>query len=77
MAGTGDWLLVHARTDSTRGRRGEILEARGRQGGPPYLVRWVDTGAQALVYPGPDAQVISATKLSELDRRQSLDRQQS
>lgn len=71
MAGPGDWLLVRARTDSTHGRRGRILEARGRQGGPPYLVHWVDTGVQALVFPGPDAHVLSEAELSELDRQQN------
>ncbi len=72
MAGTGDWLLVRARTDSTRARRGQILETRGRQGGPPYLVHWVDTGAQALVFPGPDAHVMSEAELAEVDRQQNL-----
>lgn len=69
MASTGDWLLVRARTDSLRPRRGHILEVRGQQGTPPYLVRWADTGAQALVFPGPDTQVMSGAELSELDRR--------
>lgn len=69
MASTGDWLLVRARTNSLPSRRGEILEVRGRQGGPPYLVRWADTGAQALVFPGPDAQVMSEADLAELDRQ--------
>lgn len=36
-------------------RRGEILEVRGLNGAPPYLVRWIDGGQMALVYPGPDA----------------------
>ena len=67
MASTGDWLLVRARTDSLRPRRGQILEVRGQQGRPPYLVRWADTGAQALVFPGPDTQVMSEAQLSELD----------
>jgi Domain of unknown function (DUF1918) len=70
MVGTGDWLLVRARTDSTHGRRGQILEARGQGGGPPYLVCWVDTGVQALVFPGPDAQVMSEVEILELDRQQ-------
>lgn len=70
MAGTGDWLLVRARTDSNHSRRGQILQARGARGGPPYLVRWADTGAEALVFPGPDAQVMSGAQLLELQRRQ-------
>lgn len=71
MASTGDWLLVRARTDSLRPRRGRILEVRGHQGRPPYLVRWADTGTQALVFPGPDAQVMSEAELSKLDLQQN------
>ncbi len=70
MASTGDWLLVRARTDSTHGRRGQILQVRGAHGGPPYLVHWADTGAQALVFPGPDAQVLTEAQLSALERQQ-------
>jgi len=39
------------------GRDGEILEVRGEDGGPPYVVRWSDNGHEALVFPGPDAVV--------------------
>jgi len=34
-----------------------ILEVRGREGSPPYYVRWSDDGHEALVFPGPDATV--------------------
>jgi len=30
---------------------------RGPEGKPPYLVRWADTGHEALVFPGPDAVI--------------------
>ena len=36
---------------------GEILEVRGKDGTPPYVVRWFDTGHEALVFPGPDATI--------------------
>ena len=39
------------------GRDGEILEVRGQDGGPPYVVLWSDTGHEGLVFPGPDAVV--------------------
>jgi hypothetical protein len=32
----------------------------------------VDTGAQALVFPGPDAHVMSEAELAEVDRQQNL-----
>jgi len=34
-------------------RDGEILEVHGEDGGPPYLVRWSDSGHESLVFPGP------------------------
>ena len=71
MAGAGDWLLVRGRTDSTHDRRGHILQARGPHGGPPYLVHWVDTDVQALVFPGPDGHVMTEAQMAELDRRQN------
>jgi hypothetical protein len=71
MADIGDWLLVRARTDHLHSRRGRIMETRGSKGGPPYLVQWLDTGAQALVFPGPDAQVMTEAELQVLDQRQN------
>jgi hypothetical protein len=38
-------------------RDGEILEVRGENGTPPFVVRWFDTGHEALVFPGPDASI--------------------
>lgn len=38
-------------------REGEIVEVHGPEGGPPYLVRWSDTGHESLVFPGPDARI--------------------
>ncbi|MEY9968424.1 hypothetical protein ABIA33_006508 [Streptacidiphilus sp. MAP12-16] len=35
---------------------GEVLEVRGAQGEPPYLVRF-DDGHEGLIYPGPDCTV--------------------
>ena len=37
-------------------RECEILEVRGDDGRPPYLVRWVD-GHESLYFPGSDATV--------------------
>ncbi|MFY9712108.1 MAG: DUF1918 domain-containing protein [Microbacterium sp.] len=34
-----------------------MLDVRGEDGAPPYLVRWTD-GHEALVYPGTDARVV-------------------
>jgi hypothetical protein len=34
-----------------------VLEARGPQGTPPFLVRWDDDGREALFFPGPDVVI--------------------
>lgn len=38
-------------------RDAEILEVQGADGGPPYLVRWSDTGHEGLIFPGTDASI--------------------
>lgn len=53
----GDQLIVHGAHVDDSGREGEIIEVRGQDGEPPFLVRWFDSGHEALVYPGPDAHV--------------------
>jgi hypothetical protein len=53
----GDRLILPGVHVGDAGRVGVVLEARGAGGGPPYQVRWLDTGHVALVYPGPDARV--------------------
>ena len=56
-AQVGDRLVIHAHHVGSPNRDGEILEVRHADGSPPYLVRWSDTGHEALVFPGPDATV--------------------
>ncbi len=55
-AAVGDLLHVRGRVVGTREQTSEIIEIRGRDGAPPYLVRRED-GHEALVFPGPDALV--------------------
>lgn len=59
-ATVGDRLLVKATHVDGAQREGEIIEVRGKDGAPPYLVRWSD-GHEGLVFPGPDALVRHAT----------------
>jgi hypothetical protein len=56
QAAKGDRLHVHGRTVGQGEHVGEIVEVRGSQGAPPYLVRF-DDGHEGLVFPGPDAVV--------------------
>jgi hypothetical protein len=52
----GDRLHVHGNAVGHADRIGEIVEVRGPDGGPPYMVRFPD-GRECLVYPGPDAVI--------------------
>lgn len=55
-AAVGDRLHVHGRVVGSSDQTSEIIEIRGKDGAPPYLVRHVD-GHEALVFPGTDASV--------------------
>ena len=55
-AEVGDKVVVHGRTVGAVSRTGTVVEARGSDGGPPFLVRYED-GHEALVFPGPDVHV--------------------
>lgn len=56
-ASAGDRLVVRSHTIGGPIRDAEILQVRHADGSPPYVVRWSDTGHEALVFPGPDAEV--------------------
>ncbi len=58
-ASVGDQLVVESRTVDTPRREGEILEVHGEGGAPPYVVRWSD-GHEGLVFPGPDAHIVTS-----------------
>ncbi|MGP4023648.1 DUF1918 domain-containing protein [Actinomadura sp. 3N407] len=59
----GDRLLVHGNIVGQADRQGEIIEVRGEDGGPPFLVRF-DDGHETLVYPGPDAVIEPKEQIS-------------
>jgi len=48
----GDHIILAASHTDEPTRDGEVLEVRGPDGEPPYLVRWAD-GHTGLMYPGP------------------------
>lgn len=52
----GDQLAVPGRHVGDAGRIGQVLEVRGADGAPPYLVRWSD-GHEAVCFPGPEARI--------------------
>ncbi len=57
-AEVGDRLVMRKHPAGAPERVGDILVVRRSDGGPPYLVRWSDSGCQALVYPGAEARVV-------------------
>lgn len=60
-ATVGDRLHVHGRNVGMIDHVAQIVEVRGADGQPPYLVRYTD-GHEALVFPGPDAVVEPGTR---------------
>ena len=56
-ANAGDRIVIKGHRVGEPDRDCEVLEARGQEGGPPFLVQWSDSGHQTLFFPGPDAMV--------------------
>jgi hypothetical protein len=57
QAAKGDRLVIKSQRIGVPDRDAEILEVRGVDGGPPWLVRWSDDGHEGLFFPGSDAFV--------------------
>ncbi|MCU1433789.1 MAG: hypothetical protein JWR71_514 [Pseudarthrobacter sp.] len=55
-AAQGDRIIVHGRTVGSSDRHGVIVEVRGQEGHPPYVVRF-DDGHETVMYPGGDFAV--------------------
>lgn len=53
----GDRIVVRSQHTGHPVRDAEVLEVEHDDGSPPYVVRWSDTGHEALYFPGPDAYV--------------------
>jgi hypothetical protein len=56
-AQVGDKIVVRSHRVAQPDREAEVLEVRGAEGGPPYVVRWSD-GHEGLYFPGSDASVV-------------------
>jgi hypothetical protein len=56
-AAVGDRIVIHGHHIGEPDRDAEIVEVRGKDGEPPFVVRWDDDGHQSLFFPGPDASV--------------------
>ena len=66
-ANVGDWLVVKGSELSEH--RGLITEVHGPDGSAPFVVRWLETEHEALVFPGPDAIVVTSTEQEAADER--------
>jgi uncharacterized protein DUF1918 len=60
-AQVGDRLILPGTHVGDPHRVGLVIEVHGPDGGPPYLVRWDESGHETLCFPGPDAHVQTAT----------------
>lgn len=56
-ANVGDRLVVRGHREGEPDKEAEIIEVRGEDGRPPYVVRWVADEHETWVVPGPDAIV--------------------
>lgn len=56
-ASKGDRIIIKGHRVGEPDRDCVILEVRGPDGGPPYLVRWEDSDHGTLFFPGSDAVV--------------------
>jgi hypothetical protein len=56
-AKVGDRLVLEGTRVGDRRRRGVIVDVRNADGSPPYRVKWLDDGHEALVFPGADARI--------------------
>jgi hypothetical protein len=66
-AKVGDWLVIKGTTVERPDQRGVITEVRSADGSPPYVVRWLTTGHEATVIPGPDAVVVTSEEQESAD----------
>lgn len=55
-AAVGDRIHFQGKVVGTHEHTAVVVEARGEDGGPPYLVRH-DDGHETVVFPGPDAWI--------------------
>jgi len=71
-ATTGDRIILAGELVDQPTRSGEVLEARGADGGPPYVVRW-DDGHTSTMFPGPGS-VLRVTDAPTVTGEEVLDR---
>ncbi len=68
-AKAGDWLVVKSGTVGHGDARGLVTDVRSPEGEPPFRVRWLTTGEETTIFPGPDAIVVTAAEQEAADER--------
>ena len=63
-AAVGDRITVHGLHVGDATRCGEVLEVKGADGEPPYVVRW-DDGHEAVFVPGSGVRVDPASAAAD------------
>jgi hypothetical protein len=56
-ASVGDRLVIRGHRVGEHERVAVILEVKGDDGGPPFLVKWLDDEHEGIVFPGADAVI--------------------
>lgn len=69
QAKVGDWLVMKGTTVDRPDQRGLITEVHSSDGTPPYVVRWLENGHVATVFPGSDAIVVTAEEHKAANER--------
>jgi hypothetical protein len=64
-ARSGDWLVVEAVHVGEHRRTGQVIDVRGTDGDPPYVVRWSDTGRESVFFPREGTHVVPPEKVAE------------
>lgn len=69
-ANIGDRLVMEGTHVGDPRRTAVILAVRHTDGSPPYTVRWLDNGHEALVFPGSDAHIEPPTTQPDVRREE-------
>jgi len=59
QAKVGDRIVIKGHRVGEADRDCLVLEVHGPDGGPPFVVRWGDSGHESLFFPGPDCSVVA------------------
>jgi len=68
-AKVGDWLVIKGTRVDEAVQRGLITDVHSADGSPPYVVRWLTTDHVAIVFPGPDALIVTPEEQEAADER--------